>query len=51
MENLEIGRKKAAYRIRIIDLDSGKSKTVSVYQKGPKKPLNEVMAKIIEAFR
>ncbi len=49
--DLEIGRKKAAYRIRLIDLDNGKSKTISVYQKGGKKPLSEIMAKIIDALR
>jgi len=49
--DLEVGRRKAAYRVRVIELESGKSKTFSVYQKGPKKPLSEVVAKIIDAFR
>jgi hypothetical protein len=49
--DLEVGKKKAAYRIRIIDLETGKSKTFSVYQKGQKKPLTEIMAKIIGAFQ
>lgn len=51
METLEVGRKKAAYRVRVIDLENGKSKTFSVYQKGPKKPLSEITAKIIQAFQ
>ena len=49
--DLEVGKRKAAYRVRIIDLENGKSKTFSVYQKGKKKPLSEVVAKIIDAFR
>ena len=48
---LEIGKRKAAYRIRLIDLDNGKSKTISVYQKGKKKQLSEIMAKIIQSLR
>ncbi len=49
--DLEIGRKKATYRIRLIDVETGKSKMVSVYRKGKKKLLSQVMAIIIDAFR
>jgi len=48
---LEVGKRKATYRVRIIDLESGKSKTFSIYQKGKKKSLSELTAKIIETFR
>ncbi len=49
--DLELGKKKASYRIRVTDLETGKSKSISVYRKGTKKPLSELLTKIIEAFR
>ena len=49
---MEVGRRKGAFRLRIIDLDTGKSKTTTVYAKNEtKKPtLEEVMKKALKGF-
>lgn len=50
---MEVGKKKGTFRLRLIDLETGKSKTMTIYSKEEKKKpsLSEVMKKLISGLR
>jgi len=49
---MEVGKQKGAFRLRIIDLETGKSKTTTIYAKDEnKKPsLEMVLKKALKGF-
>jgi hypothetical protein len=48
-KRMELGRKKADYRIKIYAMKSGKSKTISVHNE--KLGLTDLYKKIVQALR
>lgn len=44
---MEIGRQKGNYRLRLIDLKSGKSRTTTIYSRDEKLKLDDLMKKIV----
>jgi hypothetical protein len=50
---MEIGKKKGSFRLRLIDLENGQSKTITIYRKDSDKKtsLDELMKKLINSLR
>jgi len=50
---MEIGKKKGSFRLRLIDLQTGKSKTITIYKKKEDKKISidELMKKILDSLR
>ncbi|MFH1664509.1 MAG: hypothetical protein ABH986_06965 [archaeon] len=47
---MQVGRQKGNYRLRLIDLESGKSKTTTIYARDKKNSLESIMKKIINSL-
>ena len=46
-----VGKQKPSFRLKITDVNSEKSKTVTIYEGSEKKSLEQVLASIIQHLR
>ncbi len=47
---MQVGKQKGNYRLRLIDLQSGKSKTTTIYARDKKTSLGSLMKKIVSSL-
>ncbi len=48
---MQIGKQKAAFRLKLTDVKNKKSKTITVYEGSQKKSLEQVLTQIIDCLR